>query len=177
MGALMGRGDARAFAASPMPARTPSPPRQRGRGLGEGAPSAPGVEREGPPSPRASTARSPPAPPAEATFPSRHAPLGPGDLRLIPGERCRIWADSHAPPASAGTPAGRGSRTDSGGVAERLKAAVLKTAEGSRPPKVRILPPPLAFRGEGGFLGRRPRRREVPRGSGKVAERPKALVC
>jgi hypothetical protein len=31
---------------------------------------------------------------------------------------------------------------DSGGVAERFKAAVLKTAEGSRPPKVRILPPP-----------------------------------
>ncbi len=29
-----------------------------------------------------------------------------------------------------------------GGVAERSKAAVLKTAEGSRPPKVRILPPP-----------------------------------
>jgi hypothetical protein len=27
-------------------------------------------------------------------------------------------------------------------VAERSKAAVLKTAEGSRPPKVRILPPP-----------------------------------
>jgi hypothetical protein len=50
-----------------------------------------------------------------------------------------------------------------GGVAERFKAAVLKTAEGSRPPKVRILPPPPAAGVEKEF--------------GKVAERPKALVC
>lgn len=67
-------------------------------------------------------------------------------------------------------PPGPGSRRNEdgfavfGGVAERFKAAVLKTAEGSRPPKVRILPPP-------------PGQKERKKGSGKVAERPKALVC
>ena len=81
---------------------------------------------------------------------------------MIPRAACRIWACSLArrrvPP-----PEGRGRNEDGfGGVAERSKAAVLKTAEGSRPPKVRILPPP-------------PGRSD--RGSGKVAERPKALVC
>jgi hypothetical protein len=55
-----------------------------------------------------------------------------------------------------------------GGVAERPKAAVLKTAEGSRPPKVRILPPPP---------GRVDEEDERFRVHGKVAERPKALVC
>ena len=40
----------------------------------------------------------------------------------------------------------------SGGLAERSKAAVLKTVEGLSPPKVRILSPPPYYR-EAPFLG------------------------
>jgi hypothetical protein len=51
-------------------------------------------------------------------------------LRLIPALRCRIWADSAAATTRASGEEAGGKRTDSGGVAERPKAAVLKTAEG-----------------------------------------------
>src|SRR5512140_1403063 len=93
---------------------------------------------------------------------SRHLPAPRSVLPLIPVPRCRIWADSRPAAEGASRMEVDGTRTDSGGVAERPKAAVLKTAEGSRPPKVRILPPP---------------HRTERESFGKVAERPKALVC
>ena len=99
---------------------------------------------------RAERARSA-APSTAAGLASPGGSPGRGVLRLIPGRRCRIWADSYGPSPALRPAELVGTRTDSGGVAERFKAAVLKTAEGSRPPKVRILPPPPGQKERRGF--------------------------
>jgi hypothetical protein len=75
---------------------------------------------------------------------------------LIPDRPSSIQGGSNALPGGFSRDGGRLTDEEGfGGVAERPKAAVLKTAEGASPPKVRILPPPPAARSERFWKGGR----------------------